>query len=59
MSKDIPIRICSSCKKPVKLGEIASKFYCPQCGEVLIWRCTRCRRLVNPYKCPKCGFQGP
>ncbi|MEN3035253.1 MAG: zinc finger domain-containing protein, partial [Candidatus Methanosuratincola sp.] len=32
---------------------------CPSCGEVVFWRCRRCRELVNNYKCPKCGFQGP
>ncbi|MBU4076695.1 MAG: DUF1610 domain-containing protein [Euryarchaeota archaeon] len=31
---------------------------CPQCGTEL-GRCKSCRHQSNPYKCPKCGFQGP
>ncbi|MFQ6130292.1 MAG: zinc finger domain-containing protein [Candidatus Hadarchaeaceae archaeon] len=24
-----------------------------------MWRCSKCRRLSNPYRCPSCGFTGP
>ncbi|AEA47958.1 protein of unknown function DUF1610 [Archaeoglobus veneficus SNP6] len=33
-------------------------FPCPTCGE-MIYRCKRCRKLANPYKCENCGFIGP
>lgn len=51
--------VCSSCGRPIHPREKAVSFYCPRCGEVLIWRCYRCRRLGVTYKCPKCGFEGP
>jgi len=43
----------------VKPGERASKFYCPNCHEVLIWRCEKCRKFSRRYKCVNCGFEGP
>ncbi len=51
--------ICTSCGKTITVFENAAKFYCPNCGEVLIWRCEKCRVLARPYVCPKCGFKGP
>ncbi len=51
--------ICSSCGRVIPPGEKAVKFYCPNCGAVLIWRCKKCRDLAIPYKCPNCGFEGP
>jgi len=51
--------ICSSCGKVIPPGEKAVKFYCPNCGTILIWRCKKCRDLAIPYKCPNCGFEGP
>ncbi|MDH4221712.1 MAG: zinc finger domain-containing protein, partial [Candidatus Bathyarchaeota archaeon] len=32
---------------------------CPNCGEIDIWRCSKCRKFGRPYRCPKCGFAGP
>ncbi|MEM0240786.1 MAG: zinc finger domain-containing protein [Candidatus Nezhaarchaeales archaeon] len=51
--------LCSSCKRPITPGTKGTKFYCPNCGESLFWRCWYCRKHAKPYKCPKCGFQGP
>jgi len=51
--------ICSSCGKIIAPGEAAVRFSCPNCGEVIIWRCERCRKFSRIYKCPKCGFEGP
>ena len=56
---ELTLPICTSCKRPIMPKEKGVKFYCPNCGQVTIWRCKRCRILVNPYKCPKCGFEGP
>ncbi|MCC6039534.1 MAG: zinc finger domain-containing protein [Thermofilum sp.] len=50
---------CTSCGKLIAPYERAVSFRCPQCGEAVIWRCEKCRRLSNPYVCPKCGFRGP
>jgi len=54
-----PVRICSSCKKPIVPGEKAVSFRCPNCGAVMFWRCQKCRSMVIIYKCPNCGFEGP
>jgi len=51
--------LCISCGKPIVTFENAAHFYCPNCGEVLIWRCEKCRVFARKYKCPKCGFTGP
>jgi len=48
--------VCISCGVD---SDKVVKFHCPNCGEVLIVRCSRCRRTAEPYKCPKCGFVGP
>ena len=37
----------------------ASKFSCPDCGEIVIWRCSKCREFRRPFRCPNCGFEGP
>ncbi|MEW6222101.1 MAG: zinc finger domain-containing protein [Candidatus Hadarchaeota archaeon] len=50
---------CTSCNKEVAPGEVAARFQCPGCGSNEIWRCAKCRRLSNTYKCPSCGFTGP
>jgi predicted RNA-binding Zn-ribbon protein involved in translation (DUF1610 family) len=52
-------KTCISCGKKVETGKFWIEFGCPSCGEGKIIRCERCRRLVNVYKCPKCGFEGP
>ena len=53
--------VCSSCNRLVvpKGKEVGVSFKCPNCGEVVIWRCPSCRKQSKPYKCPKCGFEGP
>ncbi|MEM0025993.1 MAG: zinc finger domain-containing protein [Zestosphaera sp.] len=51
--------ICSSCGKLISPSEKATRFVCPSCGVVVIWRCSKCRELSNPYKCPNCWFEGP
>ena len=53
------LRGCTSCGKPVPPGMEAATFFCPNCGEILIRRCGKCRGFGRPYKCPKCGFIGP
>ncbi|MEM0056997.1 MAG: zinc finger domain-containing protein [Candidatus Geothermarchaeota archaeon] len=50
---------CTSCGKPITHFEYATKFYCPNCGETLIWRCEKCRRFARIYVCERCGFRGP
>ncbi|MEM3427380.1 MAG: zinc finger domain-containing protein [Nitrososphaerales archaeon] len=55
----IQLPTCTSCNKPITPGEEAVKFYCPECGAVLIWRCEKCRIFFRPYKCVNCGFEGP
>ncbi len=51
--------VCTSCNREIAPGEVAARFKCPSCGEFEIWRCPKCKRLSNPYRCPKCGFTGP
>jgi len=51
--------MCTSCHKIISPSTEATKFQCPSCGEITIWRCGRCRKFGRPYKCPKCGFEGP
>jgi hypothetical protein len=50
---------CTSCGKPIAPGSEATKFLCPNCGEIQIKRDGKCRKFGRPYKCPKCGFTGP
>jgi predicted RNA-binding Zn-ribbon protein involved in translation (DUF1610 family) len=40
-------------------GRGTTHFLCPECGQVTIGRCARCRDQSVPYRCPNCGFQGP
>ncbi|MGD0256439.1 MAG: zinc finger domain-containing protein [Thermoplasmata archaeon] len=49
---------CTSCGRAVP-SPGATQFVCPQCGEAVIGRCTRCRDQSVGYACPKCGFEGP
>ncbi len=51
--------LCSSCNKPITPSEKGVVFPCPNCGDVIIWRCKSCRSMGVPYTCPKCGFSGP
>ena len=50
---------CTSCNRIIPPGTEAVRFPCPNCGDMMIWRCEACRRLARPYKCLKCGFEGP
>lgn len=50
---------CTSCGKPIQPGTQATKFFCPDCGEIQIKRCGKCRQFGRTYGCPKCGFSGP
>lgn len=58
-AESLKLPVCSSCNRPIPPFEIGVKFRCPNCGEITIWRCRRCRQLGNTYTCPKCGFEGP
>ncbi|ABM81180.1 zinc finger domain-containing protein [Hyperthermus butylicus] len=51
--------MCASCGRPITPWEKGVAFVCPNCGEVVIWRCARCRKMGVVYRCPKCGFEGP
>ncbi|MCK4243739.1 DUF1610 domain-containing protein [Candidatus Bathyarchaeota archaeon] len=61
MSKRTTVKMptCISCGHNIVVDEKAVKFSCPSCGEILMWRCERCRLFGRTYKCPKCGFTGP
>ncbi len=50
---------CSTCGTSLLGQEDFVKFGCPECGETIIMRCRQCRKLSNPYRCEKCGFEGP
>jgi len=50
---------CISCNEEISMIEGSTVFMCPNCGEVEIVRCGRCRKLMRPWKCPNCGFEGP
>ncbi|HDD45880.1 MAG TPA: RNA-binding protein [Candidatus Aenigmarchaeota archaeon] len=50
---------CSTCGKKTTPKELWVKFKCPACSDAIIVRCERCKKLVNQYKCEKCGFVGP
>jgi predicted RNA-binding Zn-ribbon protein involved in translation (DUF1610 family) len=51
--------ICSSCGTNVAGQEDFVKFNCPFCGEGIIIRCKKCKKMSNPYKCNVCNFEGP
>jgi predicted RNA-binding Zn-ribbon protein involved in translation (DUF1610 family) len=50
---------CTSCGIKIEAEEKWVKFSCPKCGKHRIIRCDKCKRLMNVYECPKCGFLGP
>ncbi|MEM0042734.1 MAG: zinc finger domain-containing protein [Thermofilaceae archaeon] len=56
---ELRLPVCSSCRRPIAPYSRGVRFRCPNCGEVDIWRCEKCRKLVIQYVCPKCGFVGP
>jgi len=49
------LKNCQTCGKQTKKY---SEFPCVGCG-VDIVRCDHCRQISNPYKCQKCGREGP
>ncbi|MEA2090452.1 MAG: zinc finger domain-containing protein [Thermoproteota archaeon] len=55
----LQIPICTSCHHTIPPNTKATKFQCPKCGEITIWRCQKCRKFGHQYRCQKCGFQGP
>ncbi|MCD6369470.1 MAG: DUF1610 domain-containing protein [Thermoproteales archaeon] len=55
----INLPTCSSCNRPIPPFERGVNFKCPNCGQATIWRCEKCRKQVNFYTCPSCGFTGP
>jgi len=57
--KSLKLPICSSCGRLIPPFEKGVRFKCPNCGEATLWRCKLCRKLMNPYICPRCGFRGP
>ena len=61
ISMEEPAKVprCISCNRPIVPWERGVAFLCPNCGEVVIWRCESCRKMGVEYKCPKCGFVGP
>ena len=59
MSKSLQLPICNSCGRSITPNEKSVKFFCSNCGDMLIWRCESCREFARPYKCIKCGFEGP
>lgn len=50
---------CLSCKKRIDSIMGSAIFKCPKCSETEIIRCGDCRKIAAPYKCHKCGFEGP
>ena len=56
-SKQEAARKCISCGINIS-GMNAARFKCPDCG-VTIYRCAKCRKQSNLYKCHECGFTGP
>ena len=51
--------ICTSCGTNLVGQDDFVKFKCPECGEEIIMRCSRCKKLSKPYKCTKCNYEGP
>ena len=51
--------MCSCCNKIISPTENAVKFNCPECGDIVIWRCELCRKFSRSYRCAKCDFIGP
>ncbi|MFW6111099.1 MAG: zinc finger domain-containing protein [Thermoproteota archaeon] len=58
-SSNLKLLTCTSCGKPIPPDTGSTRFLCPNCGEIRIRRCSKCRQFGRSYKCPKCGFVGP
>ncbi|RLJ07951.1 MAG: RNA-binding protein [Candidatus Aenigmatarchaeota archaeon] len=52
-------RRCVTCGKKIESEAEWVECNCPKCGKERIIRCSKCKKLMNPYECPKCGFVGP
>ena len=59
MSQEYKPPKCTSCNKIITHFENAVRFYCPNCGKAIIWRCEKCRKFSRKYTCPSCGYVGP
>ncbi|HUU78287.1 MAG: RNA-binding protein [Candidatus Heimdallarchaeota archaeon] len=60
MSETYTMPSCSCCFRKISPDDIGSvKFRCPNCGDVVQIRCSKCRQMENHYICPACGFEGP
>ncbi|MFQ5969954.1 MAG: zinc finger domain-containing protein [Nitrososphaerales archaeon] len=57
--KPLHMPVCTSCSRTVMPNDECVKFYCPNCGDVLMWRCESCREFARQYICPNCRFEGP
>ena len=40
-------------------NDMCVKFYCPGCGDTVVWRCQSCREAARTYRCGECEFEGP
>ncbi|RLI30522.1 RNA-binding protein [Candidatus Bathyarchaeota archaeon] len=56
---EVKVPICTSCGRTIIPMERYVRFSCPNCGQITIIRCEKCRKFGRPYKCAKCGFVGP
>ena len=49
------LKNCHTCGKQTKKY---AEFPCVGCADKIV-RCDHCRQISNPYKCKKCGQEGP
>ncbi|MHA1830652.1 MAG: zinc finger domain-containing protein, partial [Candidatus Helarchaeota archaeon] len=49
-SELIKTPICTCCNRIISPNEDAIKFVCPECGDIIIWRCEMCRKFSRPYR---------
>ena len=52
-------KVCNSCKADISIVPKSVEFSCPNCGNIKIIRCGKCRKISAEYKCEECGFVGP
>ena len=52
-------QVCNGCGKLIAPYENGVSFPCPNCADIQIYRCERCRTFARNYTCPKCQFTGP
>jgi predicted RNA-binding Zn-ribbon protein involved in translation (DUF1610 family) len=58
-AKEDTLMKCTSCGVKIEAEDRWVRFSCPKCNKHKIIRCNKCKRLMNPYECKKCGFVGP